>query len=211
MDVLTIIGQAAGQYDPLAYDGKARFISIWNQINAIRQCQPSRVLEIGGGSGLTTQYLRQRGVDVVTLDIDPDLKPNLVGNASSLPFQDEVFDVVAAFQVLEHLPFEYFSEALTDIRRVTSRYTILSLPDAGKAFYFGFQLPKMRLKSGLFSLPNIFQTKTVPNEPNHYWEINLRGYPLKKVQQKIETAGFKVRRTYRVPEYAYHRFFVLEK
>jgi len=37
------------------------------------------------------------------------------------------------------------------------------------------------------------------------------GYPLQKVTGEIRSAGFEVKKTYRVFEMPYHRFFVLTK
>jgi len=45
----------------------------------------------------------------------------------------------------------------------------------------------------------------------HYWEIGKFGYPLKKIVEDIQRAGFEVKKTYRVLEFPYHRFFVLRK
>ena len=38
------------------------------------------VLEIGVGTGFTANYLRSKGVNVTTLDIDADKKPDIVAN-----------------------------------------------------------------------------------------------------------------------------------
>ena len=68
----------------------------------------SRILEVGCGTGRTSCYLAARGHEVVGLDIRPDMitkaknradKENatvifLEGDAISLPFPDESFDVI---------------------------------------------------------------------------------------------------------------------
>ena len=68
----------------------------------------SRILEVGCGTGRTSCYLAAQGHDVVGIDIRPDMiakakkraeKENLTlefleGDAISLPFPDESFDVV---------------------------------------------------------------------------------------------------------------------
>ena len=45
----------------------------------------------------------------------------------------------------------------------------------------------------------------------HYWEIGKAEYPLSKIINKIQKAGFRVKKTYRVFENPYHRFFILRK
>ncbi|WP_340003902.1 class I SAM-dependent methyltransferase [Paenibacillus sp. FSL K6-0276] len=68
----------------------------------------SRILEVGCGTGRTSCYLAAQGHDVIGIDIHPDMiskakmraeKENasiqfLVGDASSLPFPNESFDVI---------------------------------------------------------------------------------------------------------------------
>ncbi len=76
-----------------------------------------RVLDVGSADGPSVGWLR----DVrrhTALDIDPrGLGPGGVcGSALALPFRDESFDVVAAFDVLEHVEPE--SRALAELRRV---------------------------------------------------------------------------------------------
>ena len=45
----------------------------------------------------------------------------------------------------------------------------------------------------------------------HYWEIGRAGYPLRKVIGEMRDVGFEIKKTYRVFEMPYHRFFVLVK
>jgi len=45
----------------------------------------------------------------------------------------------------------------------------------------------------------------------HYWEIGKAEYPLSKIINEIQKAGFKIEKTYRVFENPYHRFFILRK
>jgi SAM-dependent methyltransferase len=76
-----------------------------------------RVLDVGSADGPSVGWLR----DVrrhTALDIDPrGLQPGGVcGSALALPFRSESFDVVAAFDVLEHCEPE--SQVLAELRRV---------------------------------------------------------------------------------------------
>lgn len=44
-----------------------------------------------------------------------------------------------------------------------------------------------------------------------YWEIGKAGYPLDKIITDIQGTGFEIKKTYRLLENPYHRFFILEK
>ena len=193
-----------------SYDVKERFISYWHQINEIIKLCPKRVLEIGIGNGFTTKYLKERRVNVLTLDIDKMLNPDIVGSILDIPLPDKSFDVVACYEILEHLPYEDFSKALSEIFRVSKSYAILSLPDAGRVYRIYIQIPKIGIFKKLISLPRI-QNPIHKFDGEHYWEIGKAGYSLSKITKDIKEAGFKILKTYRIFENPYHRFFVLKK
>ena len=112
-----------------SYDVKERFISYWHQIYEIFEFNPKKVLEIGIGNGFASKYLKERSVNVITLDIDRRLNPDIEGSVLNIPIADESFDVVVCYELLEHLPYESFYKALSEIFRVSNSYATLSLPD----------------------------------------------------------------------------------
>jgi len=57
-------------YYNIIYDTKERFCSYWHQIQEVLLLKPSEVLEIGIGNGFVSRYLKERGINVTTLDID---------------------------------------------------------------------------------------------------------------------------------------------
>ena len=116
-------------YSNKSYDAKERFISYWHQINEIRQLNPAKMLEVGIGNGFVTSYLRDKELNVTGLDIAYDLKPDVVGSVLAMPFIAESFDLVACYEVLEHLPYEDFLKALRELARVSQEDVVLSLPD----------------------------------------------------------------------------------
>ena len=192
------------------YDSKERFISYWHQINEIITLTPSSIFEIGIGSGLVATYLKQRGYNVTTMDIDKSLNPDQVGSVLSIPFYDDAFEVISCFQVLEHLPFEDLSVALSEIYRVSRDYAVLSLPDFTRAYRLDIQIPKIGELKRLIPLPRLKSLKHV-FDGKHYWEIGKPGYPLRKVMGEMRSVGFEIKKTYRVFEIPFHRFFVLAK
>ncbi len=52
----------------ITYDTKERFCSYWCQIHEVLSLNPGEVLEVGIGNGFVSRYLRDRGVNVITLD-----------------------------------------------------------------------------------------------------------------------------------------------
>lgn len=137
-------------YASRAYVTKERFCSFWHQIDEVRESGARSVLEVGPGPGLVTDWIRECGIDVTTLDNDAELGPDLVGDATRLPLQDRSVDTVVCCQVLEHMPFEAAQRALGEFARVARTAVIVSLPDAtpwtGVAYplYFGEYIEDVR-------------------------------------------------------------------
>lgn len=78
---------------------------------------PDRLLDVGSADGPSVGWLAAR--QKVSLDLDPrGLRPpsGICGSVLALPFADAGFDVVSAFDVLEHCDPE--PAALAELRRV---------------------------------------------------------------------------------------------
>lgn len=191
------------------YMHKPRWISLWHQLDEIHNLNPSNVLEVGPGPGLLKSVAAAFGLTVETLDIDPDLKPDHVASATKMPFSDSTYDVVCAFQMLEHLKYESSLDVFGEMVRVSKRYLVISLPDARPTWRYQVHIPKYGSYDLLMQRP-LFRAQVHKFDGEHYWEINKIGYPLQKIMVDF-TKGVRLLKTYRVRENPYHRFFVLEK
>lgn len=114
------------------YIAKSRWNSFWHQIDEIQKLAPETVLELGPGPGIFKAIATHLGIKVETLDIDPELKPDHVASVTEMPFPDGSYDVVCAFQMLEHLPYNVSLKAFREMVRVSKHYVVISLPDAKK-------------------------------------------------------------------------------
>ncbi len=197
-------------YTSRLYDSKGRFMSYWHQIHEAFELIPKNLLEIGVGNKFVSNYLKERGINTVTLDIERRVNPDIIGSVLDIPFSNERFDLVMCCQVLEHLPYKNFRKALSEIFRVSSSHVILSLPDINRACRFYFMIFRIGKFKKLIPLP---KKKAPPCrlDSQHFWEIGREGYSLKKIVNDIKGVGFKIKKTYRIYEYPYHRFFILEK
>ena len=192
------------------YDAKDRFISYWHQIDEILKARPARLLEIGIGNGLVSRYLAAKGIDVTTLDLNYLLSPDIAGTVLNLPITSNAFDAVMCCEVLEHLPYDCFAPALRELCRTTSKVLVLSLPDATTVYRIDIELPRLKPIRKLLAHP-FPRAKTHVFDGEHYWEIGKKGYPLKRIDNDIQSAGFRIVDTYRIFEFSYHRFFILHK
>lgn len=200
-------------YEFANYVHKRRWASMWHQLDEVIKLNPERVLEVGPGPGLFKAIAGAMGVHVETLDLDPELGPDHVASVFEMPFEDSAFDVVCAFQILEHLPFDQSLDAFREGVRVANRGVVISLPDAATRYPVSFHVPKFGVVK--FSIPRPrFRARKHHFDGEHYWEINKAGYPLARVQSALEEAAsvsLSLSKTFRVHENPYHRFFVFER
>jgi SAM-dependent methyltransferase len=96
---------------------------------------PERILEIGVGEGIVTRRVVERFPEAAMIGLDlPDDQlagqweglTCLFGDATSLPFPDDTFDLVLAIEVFEHLPDP--PAALRELHRVCTGSLIASVP-----------------------------------------------------------------------------------
>lgn len=192
------------------YDTKERFTSYWHQIDEVLRLKPQTLLVIGIGNGLVPIYLKQRRINVITLDIEKRLNPDIVGNVVDIPLKDNTYNAILCCEVLEHQPYENFSKSLKEIYRVTDSYLILSLPDASRIYPFSIRIPKIGYFKRFIHLPR-FKKPLIESGNVHYWEIGRKGYPLRKIMNDIQDSGFQITRYFNVFENPWHKFFILKK
>jgi ubiquinone/menaquinone biosynthesis C-methylase UbiE len=197
-------------YQRLSYDSKSRFISYWHQIDEVLSIRPRNMLEIGIGNGFVSSYLKSKGIHVTNLDIDERLKPEVAGSVLAIPFLEKSFQLLACFELLEHLPYKCFPAALKELNRVSEKHVLLSLPDVTTVYRFNIELPKLKPIKWLICHPR-HRPANHCFEGQHYWEIGGKGFPLNKIKTDIICSGFNIIKTYRVFEFYYHRFFLLKK
>lgn len=187
-----------------------RFGSYWHQLNEVIQKKPQSVLEIGVGDKVFANYLKENTtIRYTSADIAPDLNPDVITDIMQLEFPDASFDVVCAFEVLEHLQWKDVDKALLELRRVAKTYVIISLPHWGRYFSIDVRLPMLKrlrwqVKLGIFPIPHVFRGQ-------HYWEIGKKRYPLSRVIEKIQKNHLNVEKEFTPFESPYHHFFILEK
>lgn len=191
------------------YMSKERWVSLWHQLAEISLIKANNVLEIGVGGGTFKLVATSMGIDVKTIDIDPALQPDYVASVRNLPFRSNSFDAACAFQVLEHLPYKFALQSFAEVVRVARSHILISLPDAQRVWRFVLHVPGVGPWSFQIPRPTI-STQMHQFDGEHYWEINKRGFELARVIADLSTCAL-LRRTFRVPEFPYHRFFLFEK
>ncbi len=75
-------------------------------------------LDVATGGGHVARRLREAGLQVVTCDPAPGMRPDVICRAEDLPFADGSFDVVACRVAAHH--FENVRAAVAEMARVSS-------------------------------------------------------------------------------------------
>lgn len=108
-------------------------------IEEIAQLHPTSLLDVGCGEGFTLAKLmdaqvakKYEGIEYMdeAIALGKKLHPNVPitkGDIYNLPYKANTFDVVLCSEVLEHL--EKPEEALQELKRVSKKYVILSVPN----------------------------------------------------------------------------------
>ena len=144
------------RYLTLKYNSKMRWLSYWHQISEIIKTCPNNVLVIGKGSGITENsinILSDNQINIVTLDINNAVNSDIVGEAVCLPFQNNSFDTILCCQVLEHIPFDKFPVALSEMHRVAKKHIILSVPHKRKHLKIAVSIPFLADKQLILKYP----------------------------------------------------------
>ena len=193
-------------YAPAGYDDFKRWTSYWHQIQTIRRCQPKSVLEVGVGSGLLTWYMREKlGLQVTTVDLDPALRPDIACDVRELGqrLAPGSVDLVCAFQVLEHLPFEDFEAALAALAAISRGRVVITLPNNGRTVQMRLDVWRLQMAFGR----KLGWRRRWRFDGQHYWEVGTIGHSPREVRRRISRVLILESETV-YPDNPYHREYI---
>ena len=189
------------------YAFEGRFVSYYRQLKEVLALNPKSVLEVGAGDRVFGNFIKDNtDVSYTCVDVADDLHPDVVGSVLALPFAGKSYDVVCAFEVLEHLPFERFDKALSELARVARMYVAISVPHFGPMLSLSLKIPFLPLLRFAVKIP--FPRRHAFNG-QHYWELGKRGYPVSLVRKRLAEHG-RIVRDFVPFGSPYHHFFVVE-
>ena len=108
-------------------------------IESITPLKPQSILDVGAGEGFVLEKLRKNkigkkleGIEYMDEAIALGKKTNPLvkikkGDIYKLPYKDNAFELIICTEVMEHL--EDPKMALAELKRVTSKHIILSVPN----------------------------------------------------------------------------------
>ena len=208
----------------------AQFLQYYFQVSQILSLPKSKlssILEIGPGLGHLENMLDKYDYQYLSLDIDEQNKPNIVGDVRNIQLDDNSIDMVCAFQMLEHIPYSQFLLALKEMSRVSRRYVYISIPCNISSFRldidfninvryfsrFSFRLEKF--------IPFILINKIDKDEKEllkrvdiknpHFWEVGTKSFSKTKILEVFKTYKMRIINDYHNPYNPYHWHILAEK
>ena len=80
-------------------------------------------LDVATGGGHVARRLREEGIEVVSCDPAPGMRPDVVCRAEDLPFADDSFDIVATRVAAHH--YDDVPRAVSEMARVAARAVLI--------------------------------------------------------------------------------------
>lgn len=192
--------------------------SIWYQAKeAIVRPDVHSVVEFGPGRGVTGALVEHFEIDYLGVDVDSvRFRPDEVSTV--LDFDaDRTFDMVCAFQVLEHQPFEELEDHLLKLRDISETYVYISLPFAGR--YVGLTLnvaaPKVHRKiKRARAWRRLNPQSRTPDDARtdvynpHYWEVGDEQVPKQRMRRILDECGLDIIDEFHNPLHPKHIFYM---
>jgi ubiquinone/menaquinone biosynthesis C-methylase UbiE len=129
-------------------------------------------LDVATGGGHVARRLREAGINVVTIDPAPGMRPDVVSRGEDLPFADETYDLVACRVAAHH--FDDVEKALVEMARVSRDRVIV--------------------------VDNVFLDERAEDADRLRDPTHVRNYTEAEWRELFELAGLRIKDTRRLPK-----------
>lgn len=143
------------------------------------------IVDVGCGGGVFINRLNsirvfQRiiGVDRSSSALKYVNTEKLKADINSLPFSNNEFDMVTSLEVIEHIPYFNYNQAMKELCRISNKYILISVPN------------NQNLLTSLSQCPICF-TKFNP-------DFHMRSFDHPKLQGLLNNYGFKCINSYNI-------------
>lgn len=132
------------------------------------------IIDIGCGNGIITNAL-QETFDVTGVDRSHKALENLktkkiLASAESIPVDDNSFEIVLSSELLEHLEDEIFYKAIDEMKRISKKYILLSVPNRENLDKNLIQCTKCKF---IYNRSSHFRSFSKSQLENHFSEYDL--------------------------------------
>lgn len=204
---------------------KEQFLSIAYQASeAILNPEVRSVLEFGIGRGSTLALVKHFGIHHKGVDFNDQLfTPDTV--STIINYKDsEKYDLVCAFQVLEHNPKETIVEHLEKMKEFSNKYIYISVPFSGRWISININInlfPRRSFKKNInINWQRVFK-KVRPIEEYmkredkdkynpHWWEVGDKNLTKNDFKKLVNSLDLKIIKSFHNELFPYHLFYLME-
>ena len=186
-------------------------------VKEVLRARPRQILEIGGGSGIIKNCLSALVEEYLTLDINPQLGPDVLGDVRNHnPDLARRFPCIIIADVLEHIPFVDLAQTLRNLYRylIPGGEVLVTIPHRRSYFLFITPTYKHHILSvpkGFLSLGSFYRRfikRKIWIDPDHCWEIGDGKIDKRDVEASFKEVGFTIEMFMKL---LYVDFWVLKK
>ena len=201
---------------------EARWASFGIQLRVTKELTPSSILEVGKGNGFYESLCRLMGMEIETLDIDENYNPTYVGNLLDAKIRKK-FDLVAAFQILQHIPLNSLPLAIERLCDLSYSNIIISVPFHSPHYisismrYSGV-LQKILRNTGFKKTLKLsfkrYRNRHYRDTESHqgtYWELGRDNLKSQYINTIFERNNFELKKAFACEEYPYHYYMIFSK
>lgn len=125
----------------------------------ILDMKPNSLLDIGCGKGNFVEWANENGINAVGLDFASGY--GIQADLLNMPFSNNFFEMITAFDVIEHLLPEELEQGLSEMFRVAERWWVISI---------GYGPSKIKTPDGKMSL------HPISTKDKNWWIPRLSKY-----------------------------------
>ncbi len=146
-----------------------------------------RIAEIGVGSMFTYNYLKSKGFNISSIDIDENKNPDVVANIVECNKSKLNYDVILAFNIFEHIPYNEFISVIKKLKTTNVKKIFICVPINRKIIF------ECKIRLGRFIEKDLIITwpKNEITTPTHHWELRYKMYLTQKLIYTFQDIGYQ--------------------
>lgn len=186
------------------------------QMTTIHNLKCRSVLEIGAGEGFARRNLQTVGYKYHICDVVDTFEPDYLCSLEELEVIDK-YEIVCAFQMLEHVPYDDFLRGLRKMASIADKYVVISIPYNCKGTRTETTSWTGQFQRSHHQIIDNYEPLNLPDRTDggspkygHYWEIGRGGRTVDSVSNDIKNTGLRIVKQFHSPN-PFHYFYVMKK
>ncbi|MBM3403516.1 MAG: class I SAM-dependent methyltransferase [Bacteroidetes bacterium] len=137
------------------------------------------IIDVGCGNGVITNELSRKfeivGVDRSEKALSYVKTAKLLSDSNAIPLPDQSFDMVFSSELLEHLEEESLKKTITELKRLTRKYLLVTVPNAENPDKLMIQCPACHF---IFNRPNHLRSFRLSDFKSLFGEFEILKHEL---------------------------------